>query len=48
LSFAFSNPARFHDEATTSDYGSDIGDQFNIPAGADEHYNDGGQKENNG
>jgi hypothetical protein len=29
--------ARFHDEATTSDYGSDIGDQFNIVTSADEH-----------
>ncbi len=29
--------ARFHDEATTSDYGGDIGHQFNIVAGADEH-----------
>src|ERR1700736_249648 len=29
--------ARFHDEATTGDYGSDTGDQFNIVAGADEH-----------
>ena len=29
--------ARVHDEATTSDNGGDIGDQFNIVAGADEH-----------
>jgi hypothetical protein len=33
----FQNLARFHDEATTSDYGSDIGDQFNIVTSADEH-----------
>jgi hypothetical protein len=38
LSLCLSNHlARVHDEATTSDYGSDIGDQFNIVAGADEH-----------
>ena len=29
--------ARFHDEATTSDYGGDIGYQFNIAPGANEH-----------
>jgi hypothetical protein len=33
----FQNLARFHDEATTSDYGSDIGNQFNIVTSADEH-----------
>jgi hypothetical protein len=32
---AFPNLARFHDEATTSDDGSDIGYKFNIAAGAD-------------
>jgi hypothetical protein len=37
LSLSFQILARFHDEATTSDYGSDIGDQFNIVASADEH-----------
>ena len=38
LSLCLSNHlARVHDEATTSDYGSDTGDQFNIVAGADEH-----------
>jgi hypothetical protein len=33
----FQNLARYHDEATTSDYGSDIGDQFNIVTSANEH-----------
>jgi hypothetical protein len=33
----FHNSARFHDEATTSDYGSDIGYKFNIASGANEH-----------
>jgi hypothetical protein len=28
---------RFHDEATTGDYGDDTDDQFHIAAGADEH-----------
>jgi hypothetical protein len=32
--------ARFHDEATTSDYGSDIGYQFNISPGANQHGNE--------
>jgi hypothetical protein len=36
---AFPNLARIHDEATTSDHGSDAGNQFNIAAGADEHHN---------
>jgi hypothetical protein len=35
----FQTSARFHDEATTSDYGGDIGDQFNISPGANEHCN---------
>jgi hypothetical protein len=33
----FHNLARFHDEATTSDYGSDIVYEHNIVTGADEH-----------
>ena len=36
------NLARVHDEATTSDNGGDIGNQFNIVTGADDH----GQKAN--
>ncbi|MBB5338861.1 hypothetical protein [Tunturiibacter gelidoferens] len=32
--------ARFHDEATTSDYGGDIGYQFNISPGANQHGNE--------
>jgi hypothetical protein len=43
--FAFKHLARVHDEATTSDYGSDIGDQFNIVAGADDHDKKAGSQE---
>src|SRR5882672_10067416 len=32
------NLARINDEATTSDHGSDAGNQFDIAAGADEHH----------
>jgi hypothetical protein len=42
----FQNLARIHDEATTSDHGSDAGNQFNIAAGADEHHNS--QEDHNG
>lgn len=45
LSLCLSNHlARVHDEATTSDYGSDIGNQFNVVAGADEHDKKAGGK----
>jgi hypothetical protein len=37
--------ARLHDEATTSDYGSDIVHQYNIVTSADEHGHNA-QKEN--
>jgi hypothetical protein len=33
----FNHLARVHDEATTSDYGGDTGDQLTIVAGADEY-----------
>src|ERR1700722_3473441 len=49
LSLCLSNHlARIHDEATTSDYGSDIGNQFNIVAGADEHDKKAGSEEGSG
>src|SRR5580704_5698829 len=38
--------ARFHDEATTSDYGGDIGDQFNIATSANEHGGNAPKKHN--
>jgi len=41
----FKNRERAHDEATTGDYGSDIGNEFDIAPGADEYHKKAGNQE---